>query len=184
MRVAIVHETIYRYEHPAHYSVQYLRLTPRSYGRQKVISWRLETPGLARAWTDAFGNDAHVLVVERPHTEIRVRLERGGGRRRTGTPRRSGAAESGSVLAIDAAHDGRPFARGFAADHGRNSATDRKACLDELMRAIRDRMDYRRGATDVETQASEAFSRGAGYVKTTRTSSSRARATSVSPRAT
>src|SRR6478609_892778 len=73
MRVTIVHETVYRYESPAHYSVQYLRLSPRSTGRQKVISWKLEAPAPVRHWVDTFGNDAHLLVVDRPHAEIRVR---------------------------------------------------------------------------------------------------------------
>ena len=73
MRVAIVHETVYKYESPATYSVQYLRLSPRSTSRQKVISWKLEAPAPCRPWVDTFGNDSHLLVIDRPHAEIRVR---------------------------------------------------------------------------------------------------------------
>ena len=65
MRVAINHETVYRYHSPANYSIQYLRLTPLSGPNQRVISWKLSTPGNLRTWTDGFGNQAHVLVDEK-----------------------------------------------------------------------------------------------------------------------
>jgi transglutaminase-like putative cysteine protease len=72
MRVAINHETVYRYSEPANYSIQYLRLTPLSNLEQRVVSWRLTAPGTLTPWTDAFGNSAHVLVVDKPHDEIRI----------------------------------------------------------------------------------------------------------------
>jgi transglutaminase-like putative cysteine protease len=72
MRVAINHQTIYRYRVPAKYSIQYLRLTPISGPTQRVLSWRLKGPGTLRPWTDSFGNAAHVLVVDAPHQEIRI----------------------------------------------------------------------------------------------------------------
>src|SRR2546430_5711042 len=73
MRVSIVHETLYRYRRPATYSIQYLRLSPRPSRRQKIVAWKLDAPAPVRPWVDAFGNDAHVLVIDRPHDEIRVR---------------------------------------------------------------------------------------------------------------
>src|SRR3954453_19089970 len=73
MRVSIVHETVYRYRSPATYSIQYLRLQPQASRRQKVVSWKLDAPVPLRPWVDGFGNDAHVLVLDRPHEEIRVR---------------------------------------------------------------------------------------------------------------
>jgi transglutaminase-like putative cysteine protease len=163
MRVAIVHETVYRYEHPVHYSVQYLRLTPRSSGRQKIISWKLDTPVAARAWTDAFGNESHLLVVQRPHTEIRVRArgevevhEQPGPIDDPGPQKPDVYLRPTPLTTVD------PSLAGFAADHGRNSSRDRGASLDQLMRAIRERMEYRRGATDAATPAADAFSRKAG----------------------
>ena len=163
MRVAIVHETVYRYERPVHYSVQYLRLTPRSSSRQKIIAWKLDLPAPARAWTDAFGNDSHLLVVERPHTEIRVRArgevevsDEVGSVDDPGPQKNDVYLRSTALTVVDA-----PLAS-FTADHGRKSESDRAACLDQLMRAIRERMDYRQGVTDTATPAQEAFSRGAG----------------------
>lgn len=73
MRVAINHETIYRYRGETDYSIQYLRLSPISGSSQRVLSWKLASPGNLRPWTDGFGNAAHVLVVEGPHQEIRIK---------------------------------------------------------------------------------------------------------------
>ncbi len=72
MRVAINHETVYRYRSPANYAIQYLRLTPASGPHQRVLSWSVSASGNLRPWTDGFGNLAHVLVVDEPHSEIRV----------------------------------------------------------------------------------------------------------------
>jgi transglutaminase-like putative cysteine protease len=73
MRVAINHETIYRYRTETNYSIQYLRLSPISGTSQRVLSWKLASAGNLRPWTDGFGNAAHVLVVEGPHQEIRIK---------------------------------------------------------------------------------------------------------------
>ncbi len=72
MRVAISHETVYRYATPADYSIQYLRLTPLSGISQRVLNWKLFAPAPLVPWTDAFGNASHVLVMDRSHDEIRV----------------------------------------------------------------------------------------------------------------
>ncbi|OIQ91061.1 transglutaminase-like superfamily protein [mine drainage metagenome] len=72
MRVAINHETVFRYPSPANYAIQYLRLTPASGPHQRVLSWTVSAPGNLRPWTDGFGNLSHVLVVDEPHSEIRV----------------------------------------------------------------------------------------------------------------
>ncbi|MDR3440065.1 transglutaminase family protein [Telmatospirillum sp.] len=73
MRVAINHETVYRYPAESNYSIQYLRLSPISSISQRVLSWKLSSSGNLRPWVDGFGNAAHVLVVEGPHQEIRVK---------------------------------------------------------------------------------------------------------------
>ena len=73
MRLSIIHETKYRYTSPANYTIQYLRLSPQSTTQQKVLSWKLDLPGPARPFLDGFGNAAHVLVIDKPHQEIRIR---------------------------------------------------------------------------------------------------------------
>ena len=72
MRVAISDETLCRYHGPTNYSIQYLRMTPLSGPTQRVLSWKLSTPGNLRPWTDTYGNAAHVLVLDQPHEEIRI----------------------------------------------------------------------------------------------------------------
>jgi transglutaminase-like putative cysteine protease len=163
MRVSIVHDTVYRYSSPASYSIQYLRLSPRPSRRQKVVSWRLDTPVPARPWVDGFGNDAHVLVIARPHEEIRIRAR-------------------GEVEVNDAPGEGedagphaptlylRPTPLTVAegplaelADGMRGDLVrDRAAGLEALMQAVRDRVDYRSGVTDAATSALEAFAARAG----------------------
>jgi len=73
MKLGLVHETHYTYESPVRYSTQYLRLTPRDTARQKVLAWRLETPGLPVGTNDGYGNVLHVLTLDKPVTEIVIR---------------------------------------------------------------------------------------------------------------
>lgn len=73
MRLDIVHETRYAYAAPVRYSAQYLRLTPRDTARQKVLSWRLETPGEPVRTLDGYGNVLHVLTLDKPLAEIAIR---------------------------------------------------------------------------------------------------------------
>jgi transglutaminase-like putative cysteine protease len=73
MKLNLVHETRYSYESPVRYSTQYLRLTPRDTVRQRVIAWRLETPGQPVGTHDGYGNVLHVLTLDKPVTEIVIR---------------------------------------------------------------------------------------------------------------
>lgn len=74
MRIAIDHETCYAYDAPVRSSTQYLRLTPRDSSRQRVLDWRLEVPGRPLRTEDGFGNVLHVLTLDTPMTEIRIRV--------------------------------------------------------------------------------------------------------------
>ena len=163
MRVSIVHETVYRYADPATYSIQYLRLSPRSSPRQRVLSWKLYLPAPAQPWVDGFGNQAHVLVIDRPHKEIRIRAQ--------------GELEMQSDgHTVDDANEQAPdlFLRATrltGADDAITTLAERQrvwlrrdadAALEDLMLAVRDRVDYRTGATESSTTAGEAFALGAG----------------------
>src|SRR5258706_222858 len=144
MRVTIVHETVYRYESPAHYSVQYLRLSPRSTGRQKVISWKLEAPGPVRHWVDTFGNDSHLLVVDRPHAEIRVRAR--GDVEVYETPQ---VVEDAGPQSLDVYLRATPLTAAdpslaaFANDFRGTFDKDRRECLLKMMGALRERIEYK-----------------------------------------
>jgi transglutaminase-like putative cysteine protease len=72
MYLTIRHDTSYRYEATVHYSIQQLRLTPASGASQVVRRWSIDAPGKLDATVDAYGNALHTLVINKPHSEIRV----------------------------------------------------------------------------------------------------------------
>jgi transglutaminase-like putative cysteine protease len=163
MRLSIIHETKYRYTSPANYTIQYLRLSPQSTIQQKVLSWNLDLPGPARPFLDGFGNAAHVLVIDKPHQEIRIRA-RGEVEVAdepltlpdTGPHRPDLYMRSTELTAQDQALI--EFTEGFR----RQTANSRATALETLMLAVREKVDYRPGVTHVKTSAAQAFARGAG----------------------
>ena len=163
MRLSIVHETKYRYATPANYTIQYLRLSPQTTGQQKVLSWRLDLPAPARPFIDGFGNTAHVLVIDKPHQEISIRA-RG----------EVEVEDEPFVLPDTGLHHPDLYMRSteltaqdealirFADLFRRQTANNRAAAIESLMGAVRERVDYKTGITQVTTPAAQAFARGAG----------------------
>lgn len=74
MYLTIRHDTAYRYEATVHYSIQQLRLTPASGASQVVRRWSIDAPGKLDATFDAYGNVLHTLVINKPHSEIRLHV--------------------------------------------------------------------------------------------------------------
>lgn len=72
MRLAVRHETQYRYESPLAYSIQQLRLTPYESMHQRVLQWHLEAPEILQPVIDPFGNRMHNLSVQRPLRAIQL----------------------------------------------------------------------------------------------------------------
>ena len=70
MRIAIEHQTTYRYPGKVLHTAQYLHLTPRNNASQRVIDWRIQAPGQLTYWEDSYGNACHTLVEERATQEI------------------------------------------------------------------------------------------------------------------
>ena len=158
MRLAISHETLYRYDSPVRHSTQYLRLTPHNGRGQHILNWQLDLPASARCSTDSYGNILHVLTLDYPHQEIRIRAH--------------GVVETEN---IDSDDDNLPplfFLRQtalttpdaalstFAEDFRR--AEPSRAQLAALMAAIRERMPFLPGETQSHTPAAQAFAKGAG----------------------
>jgi transglutaminase-like putative cysteine protease len=161
MKLEIDHVTHYRYEAPVRASTQYLRLTPRDSARQKVLDWTVETPGTPTRTLDGYGNVLHVLTIDRPTTEIRVRA--------IGRVETSGAADDGpdavplspllfTRLTPLTRSDARlaEFAEGFRRHAGRPTG------LADLAAGILERMPFTPGDTRVSSSAAEAFALGAG----------------------
>jgi transglutaminase-like putative cysteine protease len=162
MLLSVRHSTVYHYAAEVNRSTQYIRLTPATGPRQRVLSWRLDLPGPAETMTDAFGNLTHVLTLDQPHQEIRIVAE--------------GRVE------VDDADDGEPAGRinprvflrstpltepdaalrDFAAPLQAMVRTRPLMGVTDLMYAVLERMPYERGATSVDTTAAQGFAIGRG----------------------
>lgn len=159
MKLAIHHDTTYRYADQVRASIQYLRLTPQSSARQRVLDWQLELPPSVHAQRDGHGNILHVLTLDEPHQSIVI-----GARGRVEIDEDCESESSdGSPLpylrnTALTMPDGalREFARGCCGER-----RDRAALI-ELMEALHQRMPFTPGVTHVDTPAAEAFALGLG----------------------
>lgn len=164
MRLNIIHKTTYRYEDPPIFSAEVIRLTPRTNASQHLVRWRIEPSAGLSAWTDAFGNVSHTLVVDEPRERIDIVASGEVVTSETNgvLPREEGELPLEVFLRrtpqtrLD--DDIAAFAAGF---------TDRVAAnpldgLHQMMGEIRDRVDYDTGKTDALATAIEAFAAGRG----------------------
>lgn len=161
MRLAIRHETLYRYTSSLAYTIQQLRLTPRIESHQQTLSWHIETSGQRHAFTDAFGNLCHMLTITGNHDAVRIVV--------AGevdvTPLFLGRiVENGTLSPLVFTVTTRlteptdPI-RAFAAQNLRgNGSTD----LLQLAQAICAAVAYQSGATAVTTTANDALQLGQG----------------------
>lgn len=76
MLLQIEHETRYRFDETAAYSIQLLRLTPRDLDGQRVRSWRIDVSpaGSFNASTDHFGNRVHLAARYMEHDGVTIRV--------------------------------------------------------------------------------------------------------------
>lgn len=162
MRLHIRHVTNYRYEDPVAYSIQQLRLTPRTDPNQQILKWHLSTPGHPRSQTDAHGNTVHTLVLSQPHQEISLVVEGEVETRDeiTRLPRGSGLSPLAYVAAspLTAADE---QIEALARHHLADKPPGQDAFL-RLMEGIRENIAYETGITDVTHSAAEAMSLGKG----------------------
>ncbi len=74
MRLHIEHQTHYRYDTPPKHMTQLLRLSPKLDAHQRVIEWRIQTPGKQTPFVDAFGNLCHTHVLQSPPSELFLKV--------------------------------------------------------------------------------------------------------------
>ena len=166
MLLDIRHDTTYRYSTTANYSIQYARLTPRTDAGQRILAWRIESPGRRWRQVDAYGNVVDVISVVEPHSGIRIVAQ---GQVETSDERGHLLPHDSAVpplafalptdmtapdaaidaLAADAFVDARPGAGG-------------RAEFERLMAAVGARMEYAKGTTGVHATASESLALGTG----------------------
>lgn len=163
MRITLAHETRYAYEQASRYTIQSLKLTPASFAGQKVISWRIDAPGIETAgrFRDAFGNLVHLVNQTAEHSELVIRVagevetaDTGGvvrGLAETAPPRvflRFTRQTQADAAILELAH--------------RAHSKDRLDLLHRLSAILRDALDYRTGSTQAHTTAAEALAEGFG----------------------
>jgi transglutaminase-like putative cysteine protease len=161
MRIRVDHTTHYAYDAPVRHSAQYLRLVPAGSARQRVIEWRLETPGSPIEMRDGYGNILHLLTLERTVTEILIRS--------TGVVETSSAIDEAPdefrmsplvFLRQSALAAADPAIVDFAEPYRRRCGT--LSGLRELAAAVLDRLPFQPGVTEPHTAAAEAFQAGNG----------------------
>ncbi len=163
MRLNIIHETKYCYATPADYTIQYLRLSPQTSLQQKVLSWSLDLPRPAVHFSDGFGNTSHVLVIDRPHQEIRIRAY--GEVEVEDSPLDLpdiGPLGPDVYMRFTALTAQDEALNRFSETFRRQTMNNRAGGVEALMLAVREEMDYRPGVTEVGTTAAQAFSKRAG----------------------
>ncbi|HVJ55598.1 MAG TPA: transglutaminase family protein [Aliidongia sp.] len=164
MRLRVRHQTAYHYDSPIAAAIQTLRLTPRSYDGMNVLRWKVrsETRQELPSYTDGYGNLTHCHSVNHPHTSAVVLVEGDVETSNThgvvrGTIERFPAAFYLRSTPLTLPH---PAIEELAGSIPRNGSTLK--WLHHLLNAVRDRVDYQVGATDVATTAAETLAAGAG----------------------
>lgn len=159
MILTINHETVYRYESAVRHSTQYLRLTPQDGDGQRVLEWRLDLPAPAFSTRDSHGNVLHVMTLDMPHDEIRIRA--------VGIVE----TEEGDRMCFGAG-DPRPFLRATPLTAMSQEMTafaerfrEREPGVDgveRLAHAVHAWLAYDTGATGAATPAADAFALARG----------------------
>jgi transglutaminase-like putative cysteine protease len=165
MLVRVEHATCYHYSQPLVSSTQYLRVTPLSGRTQTVESWKLSCPGAAYTpWQDQYGNLCHTLTVAHPVDELEIKVS--GLVRTRDTNGVVGLAQSElpeSIYLRETPYTiASPSIRDFATRFEAKLKRDAIEAMHELMLAIADTVEYRKGETHVHTTGAEALEQGSG----------------------
>ena len=162
MRLSIRHHTTYRYDKPAEYAAQILRLTPRCYEGLEIITWRLVTSGGGRlsSFEDGFGNASHMHTVAHLHDTVDVIVE--GVVETTDT---AGVVSGGyEPLPLGAWLRTTPMTLPSSDIENLAAAAEGTGSerLRRLTQLVRERADYQPGSTEVGTTAADALAGGRG----------------------
>jgi len=163
MQLHIHHETRYEYEAPVSYSIQALKLTPRPDPGQRVVHWRVSSPGERLEQVDPYGNLPQFVTLEAPHCEMRIVVEGVADVDEDAStlPPAAGGLSPLAYLAPTALTRPDAALRGLAERHlGRHPASP--AALLDLVAAIGRAVAYEPGVTDVTHSAAEALDLGVG----------------------
>jgi transglutaminase-like putative cysteine protease len=163
MLISVRHLTRYVYTEPVSYTVQSLRLTPAPFKGQRIADWQVRVTGCPKPleFRDGFGNTVQLITISIPHSELTIEA--------------AGTVETedcnGVVAGLGKAIPPRVFLK--ETPQTRPDAAIRAlaqsvrgagavARLHALVAAVRDRVEYVKGATDAHTGAAEALGDGKG----------------------
>lgn len=159
MLLNVHHSTRYSYSESLQYTIQQLRLTPKTGFGQRVNCWDVRVNGHLHAFEDVYGNLAHTLVIDAPHKEVSI-VAMGEVETDLKIPPSENALPMDVyrrfTLLTTPDEELKSFARKFASRH----MTDNR--LEDLMFEITRQVPYRRGRTSSATTAAEAFGLRAG----------------------
>ena len=172
-RLEIRHATGFRYESDVTASHNEVRLSPRSADGQWVLSHRVDVTPSARLarFTDYWGTVVHAFDLRRAHRELSIvatsQVET--------TPHSSGPGAVWAWRDLEDADEQdvwcellMPTRYTEADDEIRalaelvRIAPDPAAAVDRAQELVQERLEYRKGATTVDTTAAEAIAVGAG----------------------
>jgi transglutaminase-like putative cysteine protease len=163
MLISVRHVTRYVYTEPVGYTVQSLRLTPAPFKGQRIADWQVRVTGCPKPleFRDGFGNAVQLITIGIPHSELTIEA--------------AGTVETedcnGVVAGLGKAIPPRVFLK--ETPQTRPDAAIRALAqlvrgagaverLHALVAAVRDRVEYVKGATDAHTGAAEALGDGKG----------------------
>ena len=164
MLISIQHETHYRYDGAAAYTIQSLKQTPQNTDGQRVLAWTIDF-GVDKdvpSFVDSFGNVTHTFVLNELHEEVRIRVS-GLVETTNLSGVVSGTREPFPIIAYYRETDlTRPTdaLRDLARSVSRTD--DMLQTAHDLMDTVRTRIDYREGETHVQTTAADALAHGYG----------------------
>jgi transglutaminase-like putative cysteine protease len=162
LTLSIRHETLYRYEKPVGYTLQLLRLTPRTEVGQRIQQWEIKTQGKRQSAIDAFGNSSDMLTLAFPHQEISIIAS---GLVEVQPPDRGRMPDNVSISPLaftvpTRLTDPTETIREFSGRH--LSAQPSSSQLIALAEAICSEVSYQSGATATESAAEVALALGKG----------------------
>lgn len=163
MRLAVTHTTRYTYDRPLAHTIQQLRLTPKDCPGQTVIDWTIDVPGIEEAATydDAYGNLVHIVTHRQTISELEITAR--------------GIVETQDLVGVLGNTVGptpdivftrfTPLTRANAAIRRLGAIAeggDLIAGFHALMQAIREKVAYRAGVTEVHSAGADALAAGEG----------------------
>lgn len=165
MRLSIRHATHYRFAEPVAHGLQRLRLTPKSTQGQHIVEWAMRYAGAREelAYDDQNYNHVTLISVEPGTSEVEVTC--------------TGIVDTEDNAGVIGHHSGHlplwaflgrtpltepgPKLRALLARAARG-AEGTLETLHNLSNAVREEVEYRTGATHVDTTAEEALAAGGG----------------------